>query len=193
MTEADLDALLVQRVQNGEAAAFELLVRRYQSKVVSIIGRLVRDRTECEDLAQETFMRVHRAIGQFRGESSFYTWIYRISLNIAKNYLASTNRRIAISDVETELADQFADAASLRDRATPEREFLREEIERTVVRSMQALPDDIRTALCLREIEGKTYEEIAQHMNCPVGTVRSRIFRGREAVDKQVRPLLEQI
>jgi RNA polymerase sigma-70 factor, ECF subfamily len=192
MTEADLDTLLVQRALAGEMKAFDLLVRRYQSKVIAAISRLVRDRTECEDIAQEVFLRVYKNLAGFRGESSFYTWIYRISLNTAKNFLASNGRKIATSELEVDIADQVQDASSLRDRATPEREFLREEISRAVVASMEALPPDIRQALSLREIDGLSYDEIAVRMNCPIGTVRSRIFRAREAIDKQIRPLLEQ-
>ncbi len=192
MTEADLDVLLVQRAQAGEMKAFDLLIRRYQSKVIAAIGRLVRDRTECEDIAQEVFLRVYKNLNGFRGESSFYTWIYRISLNTAKNFLSSNNRKISTSGLELDVADQIQDPASLRDRATPEREFLREEIQRAVVESMAALPPDIRQALHLRELEGLSYEEIAAQMDCPIGTVRSRIFRAREAVDKRIRPMLEQ-
>ncbi len=192
MTEADLDVLLVQRAQAGEMKAFDLLIRRYQSKVIAAIGRLVRDRTECEDIAQEVFLRVYKNLNGFRGESSFYTWIYRISLNTAKNFLSSNNRKINTSGLELDVADQIQDPASLRDRATPEREFLREEIQRAVVESMAALPPDIRQALQLRELEGLSYEEIAAQMDCPIGTVRSRIFRAREAVDKRIRPMLEQ-
>ncbi len=193
MTEADVDQILVERVQKGETRAFDLLVRRYQSRVMAAIGRLVRDRVECEDIAQEVFMRAYRAINQFRGDSSFYTWLYRISLNTAKNHLASLGRQVGTVELETEVADQMQDLAQLRDRATPEREVLREEIERTVVSSVAGLPDDIRTALTLREVEGLSYDEIAARMNCPIGTVRSRIFRGREAVDRQVRPLMQQV
>jgi RNA polymerase sigma-70 factor, ECF subfamily len=191
MTEADLDVLLVQRAQAGETRAFELLVKRYQPKVMAAIGRLVRDRTECEDIAQEVFLRVYKNLTGFRGDSSFYTWIYRISLNTAKNFLASNGRKVATSDLELDIADQVQDPATLRDRATPEREFLREEIQRAVVHSMAELPQDIRNALSLREIDGLSYDEIAVRMNCPIGTVRSRIFRAREAIDKQIRPLLE--
>jgi RNA polymerase sigma-70 factor, ECF subfamily len=192
MTEADLDSLLVTRAQAGELRAFDLLVRRYQGKVIAAISKLVRDRTECEDIAQEVFIRVYKNLTGFRGESSFYTWIYRISINTAKNFLVSNGRRIATSDVEIDVADQIADIASLRDRATPEREVLSQEISRTVLDSMAALPVDIRQALHLREIDGLSYEEIAEKMNCPIGTVRSRIFRAREAIDRKVRPLMEQ-
>lgn len=191
MTEAEVDALLVKRVQAGELRAFDLLVRRYQRKVIGVVGRLVRDRTECEDIAQEVFLRVYRALANFRGDSSFYTWIYRIALNTAKNHLASSSRRLPTADIETEAAEQVQDPANLRDRATPEREALRAEIEHTVLASVADLPSDIRTALTLREVEGLSYEEIAEVMGCPIGTVRSRIFRGREAVDRRVRPLME--
>jgi RNA polymerase sigma-70 factor, ECF subfamily len=190
MMDADVDDVLVKRVQAGEVRAFELLVRRYQSKVIAAVGRLVKDRTECEDLAQEVFMRAYRALPGFRGDSSFYTWIYRIALNTAKNFLSSGHRKLQFSDLETDIADQIQDPASLRDRATPEREMLRSEIERMVVDSVADLPPDIRTALTLREVDGLSYEEIAKVMDCPIGTVRSRIFRARDAVDKRVRPLL---
>jgi RNA polymerase sigma-70 factor, ECF subfamily len=190
VTEADVDELLVKRVQAGEKRAFELLVRRYQGKVIAAVGRLVKDRTECEDLAQEVFIRAYRAIGGFRGESSFYTWIFRIALNTAKNFLASRHRKLHFADMETEVADQVQDPASLRDRSTPEREMLRAEIERTVMGSVGDLPEDIRTALTLREVDGLSYEDIAKVMDCPIGTVRSRIFRARDAIDKRVRPLL---
>jgi RNA polymerase sigma-70 factor, ECF subfamily len=193
MTEADVDTVLVGRVQAGEMRAFDILVRRYQSRVIAAIGRLVRDRHECEDIAQEVFMRAYRAINNFRGDSSFYTWLYRISLNTAKNHLSSRGRQVGTVELETEIADQMQDIANLRDRATPEREVLREEIERTVVNSVANLPPDIRMALSLREIDGLSYEEIAVRMNCPIGTVRSRIFRGREAVDKNVRPLMQSV
>ncbi len=190
MMDADVDDVLVKRVQAGEVRAFELLVRRYQSKVIAAVGRLVKDRTECEDLAQEVFIRAYRALPGFRGDSSFYTWIYRIALNTAKNFLSSGHRKLQFSDLETDIADQIQDPASLRDRATPEREMLRSEIERMVVDSVADLPPDIRTALTLREVDGLSYEEIAKVMDCPIGTVRSRIFRARDAVDKRVRPLL---
>jgi RNA polymerase sigma-70 factor, ECF subfamily len=192
MTEADLDALLVNRAQSGDLRAFDLLVRRYQSKVQYAVSKLIRDRTECEDISQEVFIRVYKNLAGFRGESSFYTWIYRISINTAKNFLASNGRKIATSDVEIDIADQIADVASLRDRATPEREALSQEISQTVVEAMSALPVDIRQALQLREIDGLSYEEIAEKMQCPIGTVRSRIFRAREAIDRKVRPLMEQ-
>jgi RNA polymerase sigma-70 factor, ECF subfamily len=190
MTDAEVDDLLVKRVQAGEQRAFELLVKRYQGKVIAAVGRLVKDRTECEDLAQEVFIRAYRAMAGFRGDSSFYTWIYRIALNTAKNFLSSGHRKLQLSDLETDIADQIQDPASLRDRATPEREMLRSEIERMVVDSVADLPPDIRTALTLREVDGLSYEEIAKVMDCPIGTVRSRIFRARDAVDKRVRPLL---
>ncbi len=191
MTEADLDSLLVQRVLQGEVKAFDLIVRRYQSKVIAAIAKLVKDRTECEDIAQEVFIRVYRSLATFRGESSFYTWIYRISLNTAKNFLSSNGRKVATSDVETEIADQVQDPAHLRERTTPEREYLTQEIQRTVVSAIGALPTEIRVALQLREIDGLSYEEIAEKMACPIGTVRSRIFRAREAIDAQIRPLMQ--
>jgi RNA polymerase sigma-70 factor (ECF subfamily) len=192
MGESDLDQALVERVQNGDKHAFDLLVRKYQHKLVSVISRYVNDWSECQDVAQEAFVRAYRAIGSFRGDAQFYTWIYRIAINTAKNWLVSQGRRPPTEDVAVEDAVQFDGATRLHESATPERELMREEIERTVFATVEALPEELRTAITLREVDGLSYEEIAEAMNCPIGTVRSRIFRAREAIDEQLRPLLSE-
>lgn len=192
MSERNIDQKLVARVQKGDKGAFDLLVRKYQHKVAKLVARYVRDRTEIEDVTQEAFIKAYRAIAGFRGESAFYTWLYRIAVNTAKNYLDSQGRRPPNSDVEVEGAELMESADSLRDQATPERRLLTDEIAATVNRAIAALPEDLRTAITLREIEGLSYEEIAQVMECPIGTVRSRIFRAREAIDSELRPLLER-
>jgi RNA polymerase sigma-70 factor (ECF subfamily) len=191
ISDRQLDQELVERVQRGDKSAFDLLVRRYQHKIVNLVSRYVYDHAEAADVAQETFIKAYRAIGDFRGDSAFYTWLYRIAINTAKNYLVSMGRRPPGTDIEAEDAEQIESGAALRVIATPERALLTEEIARTVQRAMEALPEDLRTAITLREIEGLSYEEIAQAMDCPIGTVRSRIFRAREAIDKELRPLLE--
>jgi RNA polymerase sigma-70 factor (ECF subfamily) len=192
MTERGVDQALVARVQRGDKTAFDLLVRKYQHKVAKLVSRYVRDRAEAEDVTQEAFIRAYRAIGSFRGDSAFYTWLYRIAVNTAKNYLESQGRRPPGSDVEIEGAEQLHGADGLRENATPERHLLTDEIARTVRQAIEALPDDLRQAITLREIEGLSYEEIAEVMDCPIGTVRSRIFRAREAIDKELKPLLER-
>lgn len=190
MGESDLDQALVERVQNGDKRAFDLLVRKYQHKLVSVISRYVSDWSECQDVAQEAFVRAYRAIGSFRGDAQFYTWMYKIAINTAKNYLVSQGRRPPTEDVAVEDAVLFDGAARLHESATPERELMRQEIERTVFSTVEALPEELKTAITLREVDGLSYEEIAEAMNCPIGTVRSRIFRAREAIDEQLRPLL---
>lgn len=192
MTERSIDQKLVARVQRGEKGAFDLLVRKYQHKVAKLVSRFVRDRAEIEDVTQEAFIRAYRAIGSFRGESAFYTWLYRIAVNTAKNYLESQGRRPPGSDVEAETAEQLEGGELLRDTATPERHMLTDEIAATVRRVLEGLPADLRAAITLREIEGLSYEEIAEVMDCPIGTVRSRIFRAREAIDAELKPLLEK-
>lgn len=192
MSERSVDQALVARVQKGERAAFDLLVRKYQHRVAKLISRYVRDRAEVEDVAQEAFIRAFRAIGAFRGDSAFYTWLYRIAVNTAKNYLESQGRRPPGSDLEIEGAEQLTGAEPLRESATPERNLLTDEIAATVRRTIEALPADLRTAITLRELEGLSYEEIAEVMDCPIGTVRSRIFRAREALDRELKPLLEK-
>jgi len=192
VTERQADQALVVRAQRGETGAFDLLVRKYQHKVAKLIGRYVRDRTEVEDVAQEAFIRAYRALGGFRGESAFYTWLYRIAVNTAKNYLESLGRRPPGSDIEVEGAELLSSGEPLRESATPERQLLTDEIAHTVRRSLEALPEELRTAITLRELEGLSYEEIAEAMDCPIGTVRSRIFRAREAIDRELKPLLER-
>jgi len=192
VSERGIDQKLVARVQRGDKAAFDLLVRKYQHKVAKLVSRYVRDRREVEDVTQEALIKAYRAIGGFRGESAFYTWLYRIAVNTAKNYLESMGRRPPGSDVEVEGAELIESGDGLRDQATPERQMLTDEIAATVHRVIENLPVDLRTAITLREIEGLSYEEIAQVMDCPIGTVRSRIFRAREAIDQELRPLLEK-
>lgn len=191
MTNAKVDQQLVERVQAGDKKAFDLLVHKYQFKLVKMISRYVTDPSEAQDVAQETFIKAYRALPNFRGESSFYTWIYRIGANTAKNYLVAQGRRPPGSDVDAQDAEQYAADSLLRETDTPEGLAQREEIERTVFEAIEALPDDLRTAITLRELDGLSYEEIAQAMECPVGTVRSRIFRAREAIDNRLRPLLD--
>ena len=190
MGEQDLDEVLVKRVQAGERKAFDLLVRRYQHKVLGVISRYVADWAEAQDVAQESFIRAYRAIGNFRGESAFYTWLYKIATNTAKNWLVSQGRRPPTDDVQVDDAVHLDAAVRLKDSSTPERELLRQEIERTVFETVEALPDELRQAITLREVEGLSYEEISERMECPIGTVRSRIFRAREAIDNRLRPLL---
>lgn len=191
MTGAETDQQLVKRVQAGEKAAFDVLVRKYQHKLVKMITRYVNDPSEAQDVAQETFIKAYRALPKFRGDSSFYTWIYRIGANTAKNYLVAQGRRPPGSDIDAQDAEQYGFDSSLRETDTPEGIAQRDEIERTVFEAIENLPDDLRTAITLRELDGLSYEEIAQAMECPVGTVRSRIFRAREAIDNRIRPLLD--
>ncbi|MEZ5462177.1 RNA polymerase sigma factor RpoE [Dokdonella sp.] len=192
MGESELDQALVERVQKGDKRAFDLLVRKYQHKIISLVTRYVSDWSEAQDVAQEAFIRAYRAIGAFRGDSAFYTWIYKIAINTAKNYLVSKGRRPPIGDIAIEDAVLLDGASQLRERATPERELLRQEIEQTVFATVEELPEELRTAITLREVDGLSYEEIAEAMNCPIGTVRSRIFRAREAIDEKLRPLLSE-
>ena len=187
-----VDSELVARVQRGDNAAFDLLVRKYQHRIAALIGRYVHDWSECQDIAQETFIRAYRAIGNFRGDAQFYTWLHRIAVNTAKNHLVSQGRRPPTADIDVDDAEQFDSAIRLRDTDTPERELMRQQMEQTVMRAVEALPEDLRVAITLREVDGLSYDEIAARMDCPIGTVRSRIFRAREAIDIQLRPLLDQ-
>jgi RNA polymerase sigma-70 factor, ECF subfamily len=191
MGENEIDQALVQRVQNGEKRAFDLLVGKYQHKVTSLISRYIHDWSECQDVAQETFIRAYRALANFRGDSQFYTWLYKIAVNTAKNHLVSMGRRPPTDDVDATDAVQYDGGSRLRDTDTPEHELMRQEIERTVAATVEALPDELRMAITLREVEGLSYEEIAEAMDCPIGTVRSRIFRARDAIDQKLRPLLD--
>ena len=192
LVEPTSDQLLVQRVQSGDQKAFELLVAKYQRRIFRLISRFVRDTALAEDVAQETFLRAYRAIGQFRGDSQFYTWLYRIAVNTAKKSLSDSARDPVIRESSTvsEDGETFVSGEQLTDMETPGAVLASREIARTVNAAMEALPEDLRTAIALREIEGMSYEDIAQAMNCPVGTVRSRIFRAREAIARQLRPLL---
>ena len=189
---APSDLLLVQRVQKGEKGAFDLLVRKYQHKVISLVGRFVRSPEEAEDVAQEAFVKAYRALANFRGDSAFYTWLYRIAVNTAKNHLVAQGRQVSTVDVETEDAEQFASADGLREYDTPEGLLLSRELAEYINKALTALPEDLRMAVTLREFEGLSYDEIAQVMECPVGTVRSRIFRAREAIARVLAPLLER-
>ena len=191
MGDREVDQQLVERAQRGDKRAFELLVLKYQRKLGRLLSRFVRDPAEVEDVTQEAFIKAYRALPGFRGESAFYTWLYRIGINTAKNYLVALGRRAPTNTgFDNEEAEGFEDADQLRDANTPESEMEGKEIAATVNRAMDALPKDLRTAITLREIEGLSYEEIASVMNCPVGTVRSRIFRARDAIAAELRPLL---
>jgi RNA polymerase sigma-70 factor (ECF subfamily) len=191
MGDREIDQQLVERAQRGDKRAFELLVAKYQRKLGRLLSRFVRDAAEVEDVTQEAFIKAYRALPSFRGESAFYTWLYRIGINTAKNYLVALGRRApTTTGFDNEEAEGFEDAEQLRDVSTPESELEGKEIAATVNHAMDALPADLRTAITLREIEGLSYEEIASVMNCPVGTVRSRIFRARDAIAAELRPLL---
>ncbi len=190
VSEAKVDQLLVERVQKGDKRAFDLLIQKYQHRIVSLVTRYVSDSSEAQDVAQEAFIKAYRAIGRFRGESAFYTWLYRIAINTAKNWIVAKNRRPPASDIDAADAEQYGMSSRLKETSTPENEMLREEIERTVFDTIAALPEDLRTAIMLREMDGMSYEEIATTMVCPIGTVRSRIFRAREAIDEKLKPLI---
>jgi RNA polymerase sigma-70 factor (ECF subfamily) len=191
MSERNADQVLVARAQNGDKRAFDLLVLKYQQKVANLISRYIRDPSEVMDISQDAFLKAYRALPAFRGESAFYTWLYRIAVNTVKNHLVAQGRRPPGDDVDAEVAEQMDMGVRLRDSGTPERLALTEEIAQTVQRALDDLPEDLRTAIVLRELEGMSYEEIATAMACPIGTVRSRIFRARDAIDKRLRPLLE--
>ena len=191
MLTQEEDQQLVERVQRGDKRAFDLLVLKYQHKILGLIVRFVRDPHEAQDVAQEAFIKAYRALANFRGDSQFYTWLYRIAINTAKNYLVARGRRPPESDISAEDAEFMDGDHDLKDIESPERLMLRDEIEATVHRAIAALPEDLRTALTLREFDGLSYEDIAAVMQCPVGSVRSRIFRAREAVDKALQPLLQ--
>jgi len=191
-TERECDQLLVERVRDGDKQAFDLLVAKYQRRLMRLLSRIVHDPAEAEDVVQETFIKAYRALRHFRGDSAFYTWLYRIGINTAKNFLATQGRRTPTStDADTEQAEGFYDGEHLRDINTPESMLASKQIAQTVNAAMDALPVDLRTAIALREIEGLSYEEISDIMACPIGTVRSRIFRAREVIAEKLRPLLD--
>jgi RNA polymerase sigma-70 factor (ECF subfamily) len=191
LSERDVDAELVARVQRGDKQAFDLLVLKYQRKIMRLLSRMIRDPSEIEDVAQEAFIKAYRALPQFRGESAFYTWLYRIAINTARNWLAQNNRRPSTpSAQENEDGETFDATDNLTDNSDPESEMASRQIADTVNKAMNDLPEDLRNAIVMREIDGMSYEDIAESMNCPIGTVRSRIFRAREAIATRLRPLL---
>jgi RNA polymerase sigma-70 factor (ECF subfamily) len=191
MGEREVDQRLVERVQRGDKKAFELLVTKYQRKLHRLLSRFIRDPSEVEDVAQEAFIKAYRALPSFRGESAFYTWLYRIAVNTAKNYLVAAGRRAPTSTpIDSEEAENFEEGHQLRHMNTPEAELMSKQIAATVNQTMEELPDELRVAITLREIEGMSYEDIAAAMSCPIGTVRSRIFRARETIAAQIRPML---
>jgi RNA polymerase sigma-70 factor (ECF subfamily) len=192
MGDREVDQQLVERAQRGDKAAFELLVAKYQRKLVRLLSRFIRDPTEVEDVAQEAFIKAYRALPSFRGDSAFYTWLYRIGINTAKNYLVAMGRRApTVSETESADSEGSEESGQVPDYNTPENELMSRQIAETVNRAVEDLPEELRTAITLRELEGLSYEDIAGIMNCPIGTVRSRIFRAREAIAEKLRPQLE--
>ncbi len=191
MGESVTDKQLVERVQNGDKKAFDLLVLKYQQRIINLVSRFVYNPSDAQDIAQEAFIKAYRALPNFRGESAFYTWMYRIAVNTAKNHLAVKSRRPLESAQDIDDVEQIGGDHTLRHEETPEHILLRDEIQETILRSIEALPEDLKVAITLREVEGLSYEDIAVAMDCPIGTVRSRIFRAREAIDTKLKPLIE--
>ncbi|WP_068546731.1 RNA polymerase sigma factor RpoE [Thalassotalea crassostreae] len=192
MSKQNVDQMLVEQVQKGDKEAFNLLVKKYQQKVMNLVSRYVKNQADVADVTQEAFIKAYRALANFRGDSAFYTWLYRIAVNTAKNHLMASSRKPPGSDIEVEDAEFYDSGEALRENASPERLLLTDEIRQMVFDTIEQLPQELRTAINLRELEGLSYEEIATVMDCPVGTVRSRIFRARDAVDKKIRPLLQK-
>ncbi len=190
MSEQELDWQIVQRVQQGDKAAFNLLVRKYQHRLMNSVSRYVSNHGDVADVVQEAFIKAYRALPGFRGESAFYTWLYRIAVNSSKNYLVATGRKPPSSDVDAEDAESYEGSDALKVGDSPEKLLLSEEIRQVVFDTIEQLPDELRTAITLRELDGLSYEEIAEIMGCPIGTVRSRIFRAREAIDQKLKPLM---
>jgi len=192
MSDREVDQQLVERAQRGDKHAFELLVSKYQRKLARLLSRFIRDATEVEDVTQEAFIKAYRALPTFRGDSAFYTWLYRIGINTAKNYLAAMGRRApTTTEIDSEEAEGYEDGEQLRDLNTPENQMMSRQVAETVNQTLESLPEELRSAITLREIEGMSYDDIADIMNCPIGTVRSRIFRAREAIAAKLRPLLD--
>lgn len=192
MSEQEIDQQLVERVQQGDQRAFDILVKKYQHKIMSLIARYVKQPGDVADVAQEAFIKAYRALPNFRGESAFYTWLYRIAVNTAKNYLVSRSRKPPSSDIDAQDAEFLDDGHGLKDIASPEHLMMSEQLRQVVMSTIDSLPDDLKQAITLRELDGLGYEEIAITMDCPIGTVRSRIFRAREAIEEKIRPLLER-
>jgi RNA polymerase sigma-70 factor (ECF subfamily) len=190
-TEKNVDQALVERVQKGDSKAFDLLVQKYQSRILKLIARFVRNPADVQDVAQEAFIKAYRALPNFRGESAFYTWLYRIAINTAKNHLVAAGRKTPSYAVDVQEVEKYDASEWLKEYATPERELLADEIQVTVNNALEGLPPDLREAITLREIEGLSYEDIAQVMDCPIGTVRSRIFRAREAIDEKLTAIVD--
>ena len=188
---AELDKELVLRVQQGDKSAYDLLVIKYQHRIIQLVNRYVKDPSEAQDVAQESFIKAYRALGNFRGDSAFYTWLYRIAINTAKNYLVSRSRRYSDYQIDVQDAEQVENAPQLKAMDTPENLLLNDEIVKVIKAAIEKLPEEMKVAIMLREFEGMSYEDIAQTMECPVGTVRSRIFRAREAIDEKLSPLLD--
>ncbi len=191
MADKVTDKQLIERVKNGEKAAYDLLVLKYQQRIINLVSRFVRNQSDAFDVTQEAFIKAYRALPNFRGDAAFYTWLYRIAVNTAKNHLAVQSRRPSGNNYDVSEIEQIEGADALKEQATPENLLLKDELQATVLKAIDELPEDLKTAIMLREVDGLSYEEIASVMECPIGTVRSRIFRAREAVDAEMRPLLE--
>lgn len=193
MGDREIDQQLVERAQRGDKRAFDLLVIKYQRKLARLLSQFIRDSAEVEDVTQETFVKAYRSLSSFRGESAFYTWLYRIGINAAKNFLVAQKRRASATTngFDIEDAENFEEGTQLRELNTPESELMSRQIAQTVHQTLEVLPEELRTAITLREIEGLSYEEIANIMNCPTGTVRSRIFRAREAISDKLKSVME--